>query len=220
MSVPICVDNTKRIKFQSRVIKFYQENGRQFPWRETEDPFKIIVAEILLKRTGAWKTRVVYVRILEEYDTVRSMSKADIDKLRETIRPLGLLYRAELLVDISKDIVKRFDGKVPESLADLESIKGVGHYTANAVLCLAYRKRVPLVDESVKRIFSRSLSFESSKKAYQDSELWQLANSLLPKRKVKEYNLGLLDLGAIVCKYKRPLCKKCPLAGVICTWLL
>jgi A/G-specific adenine glycosylase len=87
----------------------------------------------------------------------------------------------------------------------------MGRYTANAVLCFGYNRKVPLVDESIKRVFVRCLNFQSSKPAYCDNELWDFATELLPEKHVKEYNLGLLDLGANFCKHSDSLCLKCPL---------
>lgn len=213
------IEEPKRRRLQSKLIDFYLRNGRRFPWRQTKDPFKILVAEILLKRTGAWKAEAVYNTVVQNFGSVILMSKADISELRELIRPLGLIHRAELLVRISRDMVNHFDGRVPENFDELTTLKGVGRYIANAILCLAHEKRVPLVDESVRRVFMRSLNVQSTKRAYMDEELWQLAHDLLPEHNVKEYNLGLLDLGAIICKHKNPSCHRCPLAPSICIGL-
>jgi A/G-specific adenine glycosylase len=205
------VEDRLKTEFQEVVIKFYLENGRSYPWRRTNDPFKILVAEILLRLTGAWKAEAVYEEIIRSYGTVESMSKAKTKELKRIIRPLGLSHRAKLLVDISKDIINRFGGRVPDDFAALVSLKGVGRYTANAVLCLGYGRKVPLVDESVRRIFVRCLNFRSTKPAYLDNDLWSFAAKLLPDKRIKEYNLGLLDLGATLCKYPKSLCCKCPL---------
>lgn len=205
------VEDRLKKEFQERVIKFYLENGRRYPWRKTEDPFRILVAEILLRLTGAWKAEAVYQKVISKYGNVESMSKANINELKDMIRPLGLLQRAKLLIDVSKDIIDRFDGQIPNDFTELMSLRGVGRYTANAVLCLGYGRKVPLVDESVRRVFMRCFNFKSTKPAYLDEDLWAFAAELLPDKRIKEYNLGLLDLGATLCKYPKSLCCKCPL---------
>jgi A/G-specific adenine glycosylase len=208
------IEDRLKKEFQERVIKFYFESGRRYPWRRSKDPFRILVAEILLRLTGAWKAEAVYRRVVGKFGNAEAMSKANVNELEEIIRPLGLLNRAKLLVDVSHDIVSRFDGQIPNDFTELMSLKGVGRYTANAVLCLGYGKKVPLVDESVKRVLTRCFHFESNKLAYLDDDLWAFAAELLPDERIKEYNLGLLDLGAMLCKYPKSSCCNCPLASL------
>mgnify|MGYP006284504187 CR=1 FL=1 len=203
--------NKADFKFQSIILKWYIENGRNFVWRETRDPYKILVAEIVLKQTGAWKAEKAFHQIIELYKSVEELSLANNSKLNEIIKPLGLTERSKLLVEISKDIINRFEGKIPDNYEQLISIKGVGQYTANAILCLAYEERHPLVDGSVKRVLQRVFGYDSSKPAYADKDLWQMAFNLLPYRSYRDYNLGLIDFGALVCKHLKPNCVDCPL---------
>lgn len=207
-------ENRVKREFQERIINFYFESGRRYPWRRTKDPFRILVAEILLRLTGAWKAEAVYQRVIARYGSAEEMSRADVRELEEMIRPLGLVSRAKVLVNVSQDIVSRFNGQIPNDLTKLMSLKGVGRYTANAILCLGYGEKVPLVDESVKRVLTRCLHFESNKPAYLDNDLWVFAAELLPDKGIKEYNLGLLDLGAILCKYRLASCGNCPLTSL------
>jgi len=207
-------ENRLKREFQERTIRFYLENGRRYPWRRTKDPFRILVAEILLRRTGAWKAEAVYRRVIARYGSAETMSRADVNELEEMIRPLGLISRAKVLVNISQEIVSRFNGRIPNDLTRLMSLKGVGRYTANAILCLGYGQKVPLVDESVRRVFTKCLHFESNKPAYLDNDLWVFATKLLPDKRIKEYNLGLLDLGAMLCKHSISSCSNCPLASL------
>jgi A/G-specific adenine glycosylase len=200
--------------FQSAIIKWYKKNKRNFPWRETNDPFKIIIAEVILKMTGAWKSANVYTYLASHYGTPKKMAAVDAASLQFLFRPLGLFHRSQTLINIAKDIVARFKGKVPEEYEELLSIKGIGRYIANAVLCLAYNKRCPLVDQSVSRVFKRCFNYQSEKPAYSDKRLWELAYDFLPKKNYVQYNLGLLDLGAIICKYRHPLHEECPIKSI------
>lgn len=198
--------------FQKAAIGWFKEKGRVFPWRQTREPFPILVAEVLLKLTGAWKAESAYNRIVADYGVPECMAIANPEELRKVFGPLGLHGRASLLVEISKELQSRFNGEVPTTYLELVSLKGIGQYTANAILCLAYGERVPLVDGSVSRIFCRCLDFSTKKPAYADKELWAIAGQLLPQTDVREYNLGLLDIGALLCKYRKPRCPECPLA--------
>jgi len=213
-ATPIQVDIRTAEEFRQRLLKWYKDHGRAFPWRSTSDPFKIIVAEVLLKLTGAWKAEKAYRQIVAHYGTVRDMAMADASQLRPHFHGLGLVGRADTLVQIAKSISTEFGGQVPEDFDELVSIKGVGTYIANAVLCLAFGKSVPLVDGSVRRVFCRCLGYASGKPAYADKELWGHAHRMLPDGNVREYNLALLDLGALVCTHHKPAHEVCPIRSL------
>lgn len=197
--------------FQNSVTTWFLSNGRIYPWRRTSNPFHILLAELLLRLTGAWKAEKAYNTIISKYGNPYLMSKADLSELYEIFRPLGLHTRASTLISISKNIEDRFYGRVPSTYPDLRSIKGIGQYTANAILCLAFNHKLPLVDGSVSRLFSRHFNFNINKPAYANKELWEFASELLPSSNFREFNLGLLDIGAIHCRYPKPICSNCPL---------
>ena len=209
--------NTKKTEaFQSSIIGWFASNGRRFPWRQTRDPFKILIAEVVLKLTGAWKAEQAYKYLTDTFGTPSRMAKANPKELAKAFQPLGLHSRASLLIEIAKRLNKQFDGVVPRTYEELTSLKGVGQYTANAILCLAYSERVPLVDGSVLRVFKRCFNYTTNKEAYADKKLWQIAQELLPKSSYYEYNLGLLDIGALICKHAKLLCDTCPIS-MICS---
>jgi len=215
---PLWILEDNKIKmFQSMIIDWYLLSGRSFPWRETNDPFHVLIAEILLKLTGAWKVARVYPTLIRQFGTPQAMANADVQELKTLLRPLGLYERALLLKTISGVLIEQFDEVVPNTYEELSALKGIGIYTANAILCLAYNKRVPLVDGSISRIFTRCFKYNSDKPAYADRQLWELADRFLPNYNHREYNLGLLDLGALICKYKNPNCLLCPISSV-CIW--
>lgn len=197
--------------FQSIVINWFLSNGRVYPWRQTTNPFHILIAEFILRLTGAWKAEKAYNTIISRYGHPNLMSNADLHNLYNIFKPLGLHSRASNLISISKDIENRFAGQVPSSYHSLISIKGIGQYTANAILCLSFNQKLPLVDGSVSRLFRRYLKLAFDKPAYSDKKLWDLATELLPNSNFRDYNLGLLDIGAIHCKYPKPICNSCPL---------
>ena len=202
-----------KARFQSSIISWYLSNGRAYPWRQTTDAYKILIAEVLLRLTGAWKAQSVYERIIGKYGTPELLASASVHEITDILRPLGLWNRSNTLINIGKQLSSTFGGSVPRTYSELVGIKGIGQYTANAILCLAYKERVPMVDMSVSRIFQRCLGFTTSKPAYADKELWSLALGWLPEANYREYSLGLLDLGALVCKYVRQSCVECPVAS-------
>jgi len=208
------LDSSKVDTFQSEITRWFTNKGRRFPWRRTRDPFKVLIAEVLLRLTGPLKIEKAYNDIISRFGTPQFMANADLPALLEIFRPLGLHVRAGLLKQIAGELNERFGGEVPSSYAELVSLKGIGQYTANAILCLAFDKRVPLVDGNVSRIFHRCFNFSSSKAAYIDRELWGLAQEILPEGSYREFNLGLIDLGALVCKYSHPLCSSCPIVSI------
>lgn len=204
--------------FQKSIISWYGSNGRTFPWRQTQDPFKVLIAEVILKLTGAWKAQQAYECLVAKYGTPERMANASLPELTEAFRPLGLHKRAKLLIDIANELNLRFRGSVPKSYDELVSVRGIGQYTANAILCLAYGEHVPLVDGSVSRVFRRCFGYPTNKEAYADKELWLLAFELLPNKGYREYNLGLLDIGALVCKHVKPRCSECPISAICIDW--
>ena len=112
--------------FQKNIIKWYQKNGRSYPWRETKNPFFLLIAEILLRRTGAGKTEQVYRKIIELYPTPQRLSRAKKEDIRAIIKDLGLTKRAELVIELSKELSDKYGGEVPSNYRDLISLKGVG----------------------------------------------------------------------------------------------
>ena len=198
--------------FQASVNRWFSDSGRVYPWRNTSDPFHVLIAELMLKKTGAWKAEQAYNTVISKYGSPGSLAKADLQDLIALFRPLGLHTRALLLRSVSEDIDIRFAGKVPSNYSDLVSIRGVGQYTANAVLCLAFNSRLPLVDGSISRLFSRHFGLTADRPAHSDKPLWAFAAELLPTSSVRDYNLGLLDIASIHCRHRKPDCCSCPLA--------
>lgn len=161
--------------------------------------------------TGAWKAEEGYNQIIGKYRNFEELADADLTYLSEVFEPLGLTSRAENLIEMSQEIIEKFGGELPANFEKLIEINGVGRYTANAILCFSYKKKAPIADRNVKRIFERYFNYESDKPPYADNELWKLADILLPSDNYVEYNLSLLDFSAKVCTYTKPSCNNCPL---------
>lgn len=196
------------------VLAWYRKYGRDFPWRNTADPFAVLVAEVLLRQTQAPRVVATYKEIVSLYPDAASLVGADLSWLKRLFIPLGLFSRSQYLVRIAKRLVEFHKGEVPSDESALRALPGVGRYATNAILCLAFGKPVPMVDEAVGRLLRRVLGLSCVTPAYEDSGLWRIAGSLVPQENPKAFNLGLLDIATILCRKRKPNCNECPLTSV------
>ena len=197
--------------FQKAVLAWFGQNGRDFPWRNTNKPFHVLLAEILLRQTQAKRVVNPYLDLIQCYPDPRTLANADVNALRLWFKPLGLVKRADLLVEAAQILLKEHGGDVPRDLESLLKLPGVGRYIAGATLCLSFGEPFPMVDEASGRVLRRVLSMNSEGPAYTDTKLLQTAETLLPHPMVKEFNLGLIDIAAAHCYPRKPNCFTCPL---------
>jgi len=201
----------KKEIFTQRLLFWWEHNRQNFPWREETDPYRILIAEILLRKTTAKQAASVYKKFLTLFPDPKSLAEASVQKLENSLKPLGMYsIRARLLKNLGEVLIKKFSGRVPACKRDLLVLPGVKEYTANAVLCFAYGKDVPLVDTNIIRIFRRVFAVKSNKKrARNDRHVWRFAQKILPKNKAREFNLALIDFAHKICRPKKPACSSC-----------
>jgi len=206
----------RQSKFVSRLMNWGEKNRRDFAWRHTEDPYKVFVAESLVQRTKALQVEPVYLKFLQKWPDVKSLSKATEHDLKSVIGTLGLEYRVRRIRAIAQQIISLFGGIIPDKLTEFKRLygKGFGDYMANAILCFAFGEDVPVVDKNVERILTRVFSFKARKDGHRDPKLWQFAAELVPEGKAEEYNWSLIDFGALVCAPKHPRCSTCPILDI------
>jgi A/G-specific adenine glycosylase len=205
----------KKEYFAVKIIRWYKKGGRSYPWRKTKNAFHILISEIMLQKTDSKKVLSVYPSFIKKYPTPKQLAEANLRTLRREIHLLGITDRARRLKATAKTILRFHGGKVPSDRKQLLNLLGVGDYIANAVLCFAFHKDVPLLDSNMIRVIKRVFSVESSKKrARTDKELWQFAGSLVPRRKAVDYNRGVLDFAATVCIARNPNCHICPIREI------
>lgn len=201
------------LSIRRSLLHWGKENGRKFPWRETKRPFRILIAEVLLHQTFARKVVPVYLELISRYPAAEILATANIVELEGIIRPLGLLYRANTLVDMSKQLVQEFDGQVPSIKEDLLLIKGVGPYTASAILCFAFGRSEAIIDTNVLRVYRRVFNImDHFAKSKPDQETIAVAKSIVSRTKPRRFNWALLDFAANICSHRTPQCSICPLA--------
>ena len=193
------------------VLCWFAKNKREFPWRETQNPYYIFLAEVLLRRTQASRVVETYEQLVRKYPTPEMLSQANIQELRRTFEFLGLTKRADLLVESAKIILKDYGGQVPRTVNEIATLPGMGIYSSRAVACLAFNEPVPMIDESVGRLLRRALNIGGREPAYSDKRLLKEVAQIIPLQCSREFNLGLLDIAAAYCHHKNSDCKECPL---------
>jgi len=193
------------------IIKWWGKNKRSFPWRNTKEPYKIIIAELLLRKTTALQVEQIYPLFINKYKNALSLLKADKLELFEIIKPLGMEYkRIELLKKFANYVSKELGNKISDDESQLLKIPGVGPYTKNAVLCFAFNKDEPLLDTNFIRFIKRIYNLHSKKKRIRnDKFFWDFAKNIIPNGRGKDFNLAVLDFSSKVCKAKKPLCLEC-----------
>ncbi len=199
-------------RFRRNLLRWFEKNQRTFPWRETRNPYRVIVGEFLLQKTNVEKVLPVYREFIKQYPTVDTLAGAMLDDLVEYIRPLGLLYRALRMKRMAQSVVTLHGGKFPREKKELCHLYGVGDYMTNAVRAFAYSERVPIVDTNVIRVFDRVFGLKSERsRARTDRLLWEQIGEAVPRKHSREFNLALLDFAALVCTARKPKCARCPM---------
>lgn len=199
--------------YVDRLLKWGKKNERRFAWRQENDPFHILIAEIMLQRTSARQVEPVYAEFVTRYPSVRDLRKAPFDDVLSCLRPLGLAYRAVRLKQLAETLEKEFDGIVPKGERELLSLPGVGKYVANAVRCFAFKKDVPIVDTNVLRVLNRVFSVYSIH-SHKDPKIWGFAAGLIPADKARDLNISTLDFASFVCTARRPRHSICPFKDI------
>lgn len=202
--------------FRNLIIEWYERFGdKDIAWRNTDDPWRVLVATLLLRKTTTTQVLKIYPKFIEKYPRASSILRSSKEEIKDVIKPLGLEnQRAELITRIAQVIVSKFKGKVPCSLDDLKKIPGVGNYTVSEILLVACRKPAPLLDRNMIRIIERVFGVKSVKRRpHTDPKMWAFAKVLVPRdpEEAKAFNYGVLDFARKVCTARNPRCSDCPI---------
>lgn len=204
-------DRREIIAIRKRLLRWFRKHGRDFPWRETSDPYRILIAEIMLRRTRADQVRPVYDRFIQRYPTFKSLNDSEENEVAELVNPLGLAWRSPAFKLVAEEISMKYDGKVPETREELIGLTGIGDYVAGAILSVAFEKREWMVDANIARSLVRYFGLNPRSEPRRDQKVISLAAEYSRSRVPRRANLALLDHASIVCRNSNPLCKKCPL---------
>jgi A/G-specific adenine glycosylase len=194
------------------LLAWYARHGRDLPWRETRDPYRVLVSEIMLQQTQVDRVLPKYGEWLERYPTFEALAAAEDADVVRTWYPLGYNIRPRRLQAIARESVARFDGTLPDDELTLRSFKGIGAYTAGAVRSFAFGKRAAILDTNVARVLYRIFIAKDDARSHaMKRHLWSVSEAVLPHRHVYDFNQALMDFGATVCSARKPLCPTCPM---------
>jgi A/G-specific adenine glycosylase len=199
-----------RRRFRRSLLRWYDGHRRDLPWRRTRDPYHVLVSEIMLQQTQVERVIPKYGEFLGRYPTLEALASADPADVRRTWYPLGYNVRPAHLQGIAREAVARYGGRLPDEDRALRALKGIGRYTAGAVLSFAYGRRAPILDTNVRRVLGRVFHGKDGRQVGA-AGLWRLAEDLLPRRRVYDFNQALMDFGATWCTARKPLCLPCPM---------
>jgi A/G-specific adenine glycosylase len=200
--------------FRRRLLVWYRRNGRDLPWRQTRDPYRILVSEVMLQQTQVDRVLPKYHEWIDKYPSLGALAAAPEEEVSNTWRPLGYNIRPRRLHAIARESVTRYGGQLPGDEATLRSFKGIGAYTAGAVLSFAFGQRAAILDTNVARVLFRVFVGAGDPKSHaMRRHLWAVSRTVLPMRHVFDFNQALMDFGATLCTARKPRCPDCPLRG-------
>ena len=196
--------------FFLKIIDWYQTNHRNLPWRQTIDPYKIWISEIMLQQTRVAQGLPYYQRFMKSFPSVFDLAKAPEQNVLRMWQGLGYYSRARNLHRCAKQVVKNFNGNFPSSFKELIKLPGIGDYTAAAIASFAFREPVAVVDGNVFRVLARIFGIETDIASNEGKKyFFSLANKLIDKDRPDLFNQALMEFGALHCLPKNPKCREC-----------
>jgi len=200
----------RRQWFRRKLLDWYRKNGRDLPWRNTRDPYHILVSEVMLQQTQVDRVLPKYHEWLGQYPSLEVLAEASEAEVVRTWYPLGYNIRPKRLQAIARESVARYGGDLPGDEETLLSFKGIGQYTAGAVMSFAFGKRAAILDTNVARVLFRIFVGKGEQKSHQMvKRLWEISRTVLPHKHVFDFNQALMDFGATVCTARAPQCPAC-----------
>mgnify|MGYP006294666049 FL=1 len=204
----------KNSSFANYIIRWYRLNKRDLPWRDTQDPYKIWLSEIILQQTRVKQGLPYFERFVAAYPDVFALARASEEEVLRLWQGLGYYSRARNLHACAREIVNQYNGNFPESYHGLLKLKGVGNYTAAAVASFAYNETVAVVDGNVYRVLARVFGVKKDILSTEGQKTFkELADELVPEGQAGEYNQAIMEFGALQCTPQNPKCLLCPLSG-------
>jgi A/G-specific adenine glycosylase len=194
--------------FRRQLLDWYDRHGRALPWRETSDPYRILVSEIMLQQTQVDRVLPKYHEWLDKYPSFEALAEAPEKDVTSTWYPLGYNIRPRRLQAIAREAVAKYGGTLPSDQTTLLS------FTAGAIRSFAFRERAAILDTNVARVLFRVFIGRGQPKAHATKRrLWGISESLVPHRRAFDFNQALMDFGAMLCTARKPKCLICPMAS-------
>ena len=190
--------------------------GRNLPWAFEPDPYKVWISEIMLQQTQAVTVVPYYLRFIENFPDIASLTNASIDEVLNLWTGLGYYSRARNLHRAAQLIADQHEGQFPAKFDEILALPGVGRSTAGAICALAYGHRAPILDGNAKRVYARSFCVDDEKDSQRIRRLWKIADACTPAEDCQIYTQHIMDLGATVCTPRNPKCEVCPVRSLCC----
>ena len=198
------------MKFNKLILKWYDQNKRDLPWRKTKNPYNIWISEIILQQTRMEQGIYYYNRFISKFPDLESLATSEEKDVLLLWQGLGYYSRARNLHHTAKYIYYDLDSKFPKSYEELINLKGIGDYTASAISSICFEKKHPVLDGNVFRIISRIFGIKAPIDLHNSRKVFKKkAIELLPNSRYGDYNQGLMDFGSMICRPKNPSCSNC-----------
>lgn len=198
------------------LLKWLDSHGRKYPWRETTDPWKVYLAEILLQRTRGDAVETIYSDVLQQFPNPEALNEASGEEIRELVRSLGFVnHRQKTLEEVGSIFSEKFDGEIPDSIEELKEPWRVGDYSARATQLFARERSMALVDANFARVIGRVFHYKMPRQPHKSKDVYAFLEALTPDDPdvARSFNLAILDLGALVCTPNNPDCESCPISS-------
>ncbi|HBO98146.1 MAG TPA: A/G-specific adenine glycosylase [Candidatus Omnitrophica bacterium] len=200
----------KRTSFSSNLTDWYGRNARRLPWRVTRDPYKIWISEVMLQQTTVNAVIPYYGKWLTIFPTVEDLKRAPLEKVLKVWQGLGYYQRAKNLHKAARIICAHYEGKLPSEPEKLRKLPGFGPYTTGAVASIAFDLPCTIIDANVRRVVMRLLALDGYADTSQDQRIEEFLQKAIPSRNTGTFNQALMELGALICRNREPLCLLCP----------
>src|SRR6185369_9851471 len=210
MNSGLTFDPRRRNAFRKSLLRWYDENRRDLPWRQTKDPYRIWISEIMLQQTRVGAVLDHYRRFLERFPDVQTLAKAREQSVLAVWSGLGYYRRARNLHAAAKIVAFKMGGLFPRTAEGLRELPGIGRYTSSAIASIAFEEPNAVVDGNVERVLSRV----TGQAELSISETWTLAEQLLSRERPGDFNQAMMELGATVCVPNEPKCLTCPIQSL------
>jgi len=195
---------------QAQLLQWYAKNKRNLPWRASKNPYHIWVSEVMAQQTQINTLLPYYIRFIEAFPTIEALALASTDQILKVCAGIGYYNRFHNMKTTAKIIIEDFDGQIPQTPQMLQKLPGIGAYVAGAISSIAFNQKVPAIDGNVFRVVTRLERNEGDiSKAATKKAISQYLESIMPDC-AGTFNQALMELGALICKPKNPLCDQCP----------
>lgn len=197
--------------FHENLCTWDAQYRRAFPWRTTDNPFHIMMAELMLRRTQARQVVNVYNQFVVKYPDAEALAQASEKEVAQVLFSLGLAWRVPAFQQIARLLVEHYHRLVPASYQALTALPGVGDYVASAVCCFAFEQPLSIIDTNTVRIAGRLFHLPTHAESRRRKPIRTLLEELLDRQNPRAYNYAMLDLAALICVPSNPQCTQCPL---------